>query len=326
MVIFLRKFIFLRFYVHEVNTVSKCEIIWFKGKVIPSKDAMVNVMSPTSQFGLNVFEGIRGYWNEQQQQLYIFRLDDHLDRLFESCKLLSLDPVYSKDDIKSYINDLLIEADFTADIAIRLTLFVDGDGSWNSLDAPDLFISPMIKLRKDISQLTGSSACISSWQRISDVSMPPRAKAGANYIAGRYAHLEANRANYDLPIYLNSAGKVAEGAGACIFMVRDNSLITPTLQSSILESITRDTLIKLAEELGIEVFVREIDRTELLISDEVFLCGSATEITPITSINSIPVKDGKPGAVTIRLLKKYQEILTNQDNSNLPVDWLTLVT
>ena len=164
---------------------SNCEIIWFKGKIIPSKDAMVNVMSPTSQFGLNVFEGIRGYWNEQQQKLYIFRLDDHLDRLFESCKLLSLDSMYSKGEIKNFIKDLLTVANFKADIAIRLTLFVDGEGSWNSLDSPELFISPIIKMRKDINQLTGSSACISSWQRISDVSMPPRAKAGANYVAGR---------------------------------------------------------------------------------------------------------------------------------------------
>lgn len=298
-------------------------LIWFKGSVICNRDAVVNVMSPTAQFGLNVFEGLRGYWNEQQQQLYIFRLDDHLDRLFESCKLLSLDSVYSKDEIKSFIKDLLTVGDFNADIAIRLTLFVDGDGSWNSLDAPDLFISPVIKMRKDISQLTDSTACISSWQRISDVSMPPRVKAGANYLAGRYAHLEANRAGYDLPILLNSAGKVAEGAGACIFIVRNNTLITPTLQCSVLESITRDTLIRLAELVGINVVIREIDRTELLISDEVFFCGSAAEITPITSINSIPVGNGKPGAITINLLRKYQNILTNQGNLDVPVSWLT---
>lgn len=302
------------------------DIIWFKGAVIPHKKALVNVMSPTSQFGLNVFEGIRGYWNEKHHKLYIFRLDDHLDRLFESCKLLCLSCPYSRVEIKSFIGDLLKVADFNTDIAIRLTLFVDGDGSWNSLDTPELFISPIVKARKDINKLTGSTACVSTWQRLNDVSMPPRVKCGANYIAGRYAHLEANRAGYDLPIFLNSASKVAEGAGACIFIVRNNILITPTLQCSVLESITRDTLIRLADLVEIDVVTREIDRTELLIADEVFLCGSAAEITPIISINSIPIKDGKPGAVTIRLLKKYQEILTNQDNSNLPVDWITSVT
>ena len=299
------------------------DIIWFKGKVIPAKHALVNVMSPTSQFGLNVFEGIRGYWNGDQEQLNIFRLDDHLDRLFESCKLLSLRCPYSKDEIRGFIADLLVTANFRSDIAIRLTLFVDGDGSWNSLEAADLFISPILKARKDINNLSGSTACVSSWLRLNDVSMPPRVKCGANYIAGRYAHLEANRAGYDLPIFLNTAGKVAEGAGACIFVVRNNTLITPTLQCSILESITRDTLIKLAKLEGIGVVARAIDRTELHIADEVFLCGSAAEVTPITSINSIPVGNGKPGPITISLLRKYQDVLTNQDNSDVPVSWLT---
>lgn len=305
---------------------KKQNIIWFNGEVIPHDQAVVNVMSPTSQFGLNVFEGIRGYWNEDHELLYIFRLDDHLDRLFESCKLLILKCPYSRLEIKSFINDLLEVADYKADIAIRLTLFVDGDGSWSSLDTPKLFISPIVKARTDINKLSGSTACVSTWQRLNDVSLPPRVKCGANYIAGRHAHLEANRAGYDLPIFLNSAGKVAEGAGACIFIVRNNVLITPTLQCSVLESITRDTLIRLAESMEIDVVVRQIDRTELLISDEVFLCGSAAEVTPITSINSIPVGDGMPGAMTLDLLRKYHDLISNQDNMDLPVSWTTPVT
>ena len=304
---------------------NNSDIIWFKGKIIPNKDALVNVMSPTSQFGLNVFEGIRGYWNKKHQKLYIFRLDDHIDRLFESCKLMSLNCPYTKDEIKSFINDLLVVGAFEEDIAIRLTLFVEGEGSWSSLQSPEMFISPIIKMRKDVSKLKGSSACISSWQRINDISMPPRIKTGANYIAGRYAHLEANRANYDLPLFLNSAGKLAEGAGACIFIVRDNTLITPTLQSSVLDSITRDTLIRLAQDDGIDVIVRDIDRTELQISDEVFICGSAAEITPITSINSVLVGDGNPGVMTIRLLKKYHDILNNENNEKLPKNWVEAI-
>ena len=301
------------------------ELIWFKGRVVKNGDALVNVMSPTAQFGLNVFEGIRGYWDDSTEMLYIFRLDDHLNRLFESCKLIGLNPPYSKGEILSFIGDLLIACGYREDIALRLTLFVDGEGSWSSQDIPDLFIAPIARPRKDINQLSGVTACVSSWRRIDDISMPPRVKSGANYVAGRYAHLEANRAGYDLPIILNSAGKVAEGAGACIFIVRNNTLITPTLQSSVLESITRDTLIRLAGLVGIDVVVREIDRTELNVSDEVFLCGSAAEITPIVSINSIPVGDGQPGAVTISLLKQYQEALTGKANKSLPDEWTTTV-
>jgi branched-chain amino acid aminotransferase len=193
------------------------------------------------------------------------------------------------------------------------------------LDAPDLFISPIVKLRKDITNLGGSSACVSSWQRISDGSMPPRVKAGANYVSGRYAHLEANKSGYDLPIFLNSKGTVAEGAGACIFIVKKNELITPTLQCSILESITRDTLVQLSRVMGLKVNEREVNRSELLIADEIFLCGSAAEITPITSLNNVLIGDGCPGPVTISLHEKYLQIVSN-DSAQIPgTDWLSVV-
>lgn len=300
-------------------------LIWFKGEVMPHSQALVNVMSPTSQFGLNVFEGLRGYWNNDKKKLYIFRFDDHISRLFESCKLLSLTSPYFKDEIWGFVNDLLTRQKFETDIAVRLTLFVDGSGSWHTLDTPDLFISPIVKLRKNPNNLSGFSACVSSWKRIDDSSMPPRVKAGANYVSGRYAHLEANKSGYDLPIFLNSKGTVAEGAGACIFIVRKNELITPTLQCSILESITRDTLIQLSRAMGLEVNEREINRSELLIADEIFLCGSAAEIAPITSVNNVLVGDGRPGPTTISLHEKYLQIVCNYHAQIPDTDWLRVV-
>ena len=298
-------------------------LIWFKGRIIPHSQALVNVMSPTSQFGLNVFEGLRGYWSSDQQKLFIFRFDDHIARLFESCVLLSLTCPYSKEEIWNFVCDLLSRQRYSTDIAIRLTLFVDGSGSWSSLDVPDLFISPIVKLRRDIVAAGGASACVSTWQRIDDGSMPPRVKTGANYVSGRYAHLEANKSGFDLPIFLNSKGTVAEGAGACIFIVKKNELITPTLQCSILESITRDTLIQLAGIMGLTVTEREINRSELLIADEIFLCGSAAEITPITSVNNVLIGDGCPGPVTISLHKKYLQIVSN-DCAQIPgTNWLS---
>lgn len=309
-----------------MRSYSSEDIIWFKGKIIPARDAFINVLSPTAQFGLNVFEGIRGYWSADDEALYIFRLSDHLDRLFESCKIIGFECRYTKHDIEGFVRDVVSAGKFRNDVSLRLTLFSDGIGSWSSLDAPELFISPIEKPRRDVDALTGMSACISSWRRIDDNSMPPRVKTGANYVAGRYAHLESNRAGYDLPIFLNAAGKVAEGAGACIFMVKDQSLITPTLQSSVLESITRATLIHLAGFLGLTAVVRQIDRTELLLADEVFLCGTAAEITPIIAINGVSIGDGTPGEITSRLLIAYYDVLTNRNRDNIPESWLTKIS
>ena len=188
------------------------------------EDALVNVMSPTAQFGLNVFEGIRGYWSAEDQALYIFRLSDHLDRLFDSCKILGFECRYRKCDIEGCVRDVVNAGKFRGDVALRLTLFSDGVGSWSSLDPPELFISPIEKPRRDADALTGLSACISSWRRIDDNSMPPRVKTGANYVAGRYAHLESNRAGYDLPIFLNANGKVAK-APAPVFSWSEASLL-----------------------------------------------------------------------------------------------------
>ena len=167
---------------------------------------------------------------------------------------------------------------------MRVTLFVDGIGSWSSHGPVDMFIAPILKPRNVLTNTSGLKACTSTWRRIDDLSLPPRVKAGANYINGRYAQLEAASNGADLPILLNSNGKVSEGAGACLMIVRNQSIVTPPVNSSILESITRDSLFALAEDLDLTVDIREIDRTELYIADEVFLCGSAAEISPLSRL------------------------------------------
>ena len=296
--------------------------IWFKGSIIDEDDATINILSPTSQFGLNVFEGVRGYYNNDTESLFIFRFDDHIKRLFNSCKVISIKCPYSKNDIWNSLKSLIKEANLNGDIAVRITLFVDGNGSWSSLDQADMFISPILKPRKDILTIYGSSACISSWTRISDNSLPPRVKSGANYIAGRYAHLEANRAGYDLPIFLNERGSVSEGAGACIFIIKDNILITPPLYASILESITRDAIKKFCSHINLDFCEREITRTELYIADEIFLCGSAAEITPITSVDGIEISNGNVGNITKTILQTYLDIASNKSKITEFSDWL----
>lgn len=298
-------------------------LIWIRGEIIPQSQAVVNVLSPMAQFGLNVFEGIRCYWNEEKGDLYAFRLKEHLERLMLSCRLVRLPSPYSTEQIELFLATTIQANDFRTDTAVRMTLFGDGQGTWNTCQPVSLFIAPMLKARTNLDKVPALKACISSWERIHDNALPPRAKVGANYINGRYAHLQARQDGYDLPIFLGRDGKVAEGAGACLFMVRNGQLVTPPTTSSVLESITRDTIMVLAREAGVVVVERLVDRTELYLADEVFLCGSAAEISPIVSVDGYALGNSLPGPITVSLLKAYLAVASGE-NLDHP-EWRTVV-
>lgn len=288
--------------------------IWLNGAPINVNDAKVNVLSPTSQFGLNVFEGIRCYWNEGQQQLYAFRLDDHFKRLKKSQKLLQLEDKFTIEELKHAFFETILANGYKEDIAVRQTLFVDGFGSWASFGPVNMFIAPIPKAKTNPEyNKKGLNCCISSWTRISEDSLSPRIKCGANYINSRMAQLEALRNGYDTTIFLNKEGKIAEGPGSCLFMVKDGKLITPLLTDSVLESITRDTILTIAKEiLHIEVEERSIDRTELYVCDEAFLCGSAMEITPIYSVDKYSIS-GEEGEITKKIHYEYLKIVCGEN-------------
>ena len=297
--------------------------IWLKGQIVNVNEAMVNVLSPTSQFGLNVFEGIPCYWNEDQKQLYAFRLDDHYDRLLRSAKLIQLECRYTKEDFRKALVDTIKENEYDENLSVRQTLFVDGFGSWGSEGPVEMFVAPIPRGRTSAEyNKKGLNCCITSWRRISDENLSPRIKCGANYINSRVGQREALRNGYDTCIFLNEAGKVAEGPGSCFFMVKGNTLITPRLTDSVLESITRDTIIKLAiEELGMKFEERTIDRTEVYMADEAFLCGSAMEVTPIYSVDRYLIGTGEQGEMTAKIHLKYLECVQGK----LPKyqNWLT---
>lgn len=298
-------------------------LIWIRGEIMRQSQAYVNILSPMAQFGLNVFEGIRCYWNEEKGELYAFRLKEHLDRLMLSCRLVRLPSPYTPAQIESFMKASIQANDFQTDTAVRMTIFVDGQGTWNTCEPASMFIAPMAKSRTKLDKVPALKACITSWERINDNSLPPRAKVGANYINGRYAHLQARHDGYDLPIFLGNDGKVTEGAGACLFMLRNGQLVTPPTTSSVLESITRDTLMVLAHEASMTVVERPVDRTELYLADEVFLCGSAAEISPIVSVDGYVLGDGQPGPTTLSLLKAYLAV-TSGVNPDHP-EWRTVV-
>lgn len=294
-------------------------LIWFKGDILNVNDAKINVLAPTSQFGLNVFEGIPCYWNNEEKQLYAFRLHDHYLRLQKSARLLQIDNPYSEEDMKKALIDIVKANEYEEDLSVRQTLFVDGFGSWGSAEPVDMFVAPIPKSKTSSEyNKKGLSCCITSWRRINDNSLSPRIKCGANYINSRMGQREALRNGYDTCIFLNEAGKISEGPGSCFFMVKDGVLITPPLTDSVLESITRDSIIKLAKKMGIEVLERSIDRTELYTCDEAFLCGSAMEITSVLSVDKYVVGDGEAGTITTDLHKAYLEAVMGGSK-----EWIT---
>lgn len=296
--------------------------IWYKGEVINVNDAKINILAPTAQFGLNVFEGIPCYWNDEKKQLYAFRLNDHYDRLLRSARLIQINCPYSKAELENALKAAVQANEYDENLSVRQTLFVDGFGSWGSEEPVDMFVAPIPRGRTSAEyNKKGLHTCVTSWRRISDTTLSPRIKCGANYINSRVGQREALRNGYDTCLFLNDAGKVSEGPGSCFFMVSRGKLVTPRLTDSVLESITRDTVVQLAQANGIPVEERTVDRTELYTCDEAFLCGSAMEITPVLSVDRYTVGNGETGEITRRLHKAYLDAATGRDEAL--ADWLT---
>jgi branched-chain amino acid aminotransferase len=286
--------------------------IWMNGKVVSQAEAVLPVNSAAVFYATNVFEGLRAYWNEDDGELYCFRLAEHFARLRESMKMMRFTIPYSDDDLFAAVREVLTGNDIHEDVHMHMVAYVLGTG----LDATGptgLYINP--RRRPRVEEGAGVRACVSSWARTSDNAIPIRLKSGSNYQNGRLARLQANADGYDEPIFLNKEGHVAEGTGATFFMVRKGRLVTPPVTADILESITRTTIIEnlYPDLFGMEVVEREIDRTELYVADEAFLCGSGYEITPLTSIDQFPLGDGNVGPITRRLSSAYMNIVRGVD-------------
>lgn len=293
-----------------MNTDVANRFIWYKKQILNVSDAKINILAPTAQFGLNVFEGIPCYWNEEEKQLYAFRLEDHYDRLLRSTKLIEIKCPYSKNELEQALVDVVKANEYDENLSVRQTLFVDGFGSWGSDEPVDMFVAPIPRGRTSAEyNKKGLHCCVTSWRRISDTTLSPRIKCGANYINSRVGQREALRNGYDTCLFLNEFGKIAEGPGSCFFMVKDNCIITPQLTDSVLESITRDTVIRIAQELGYKVVERTIDRTEVYTCDEAFLCGSAMEITPVLSVDRYSIGNEEAGEITKRLHLFYLDVV-----------------
>lgn len=290
---------------------KEADYIWLDGRIVPWEEAKISVASECALRGANVFEGVRAYWNADEEELYVFKWEEHARRLFRSAAIMRLASPFSGPELLQASIDLIRANGFRVNVHFRPVLYF-GEGedlAWEPgrMTTGAFIIALPRPHRPGVSQ--GIRAGVSTWRRISDTSMPPRVKAGANYHNSRFASVEAGLAGYDAPILLNDRGKVAESSGACLFIVRDGVAITPATTEDILESITRATLVGLfRDELGVAVQEREVDRTELYVADEAFVCGSGWEITPVVSIDHYQLGDGRPGPLTRRIQQLYFSI------------------
>ena len=281
------------------------EWIWQNGNIKPWAEATTHVMSHALHYGSSVFEGIRSYATPDGAA--IFRLTDHLKRLFHSAKIYDMVLPYSADELAAACREVIKKNGLGA-CYIRPVAFRGLGGFGISAETPiDMAVAawPMGPYLGADALKNGIDAGVSSWQRFAPNTIPSGAKAGGNYLSGQLIAREARRLGYGEGIALSSSGLLSEGAGENLFLVFDGALHTTPASASILAGITRDTLKTLAREDGIEVVERDLPREYLYLADEVFMCGTAAEITPIRSVDGKPVGTGKAGSVTLRLQELF---------------------
>ena len=291
------------------------------GQLVPLSEAKIGVMTNSLHYGTAVFEGIRGNWNSEQRQLYLFRLREHYHRMFKGCQILKIDLPYSIDALCQLTVELVEKCGFQEDSYIRPFAYKSTEAVGVRLHdlESDLLVfafpwGPYLDMDK-------ARCCISSWRCPREV---PRAKLSGLYINNALAKTEATENGFDEAIMLTSDGYVAEGSGENIFLFVDGELITPASYNDILIGITRDTVIKLAKnELGIETIERSINRNELYTADECFLTGTAANITPVAEVDRRKIGNGEVGEVTRKLQEIYSEVI--RGNRAEYLDWCTPV-
>jgi branched-chain amino acid aminotransferase len=303
--------------------IKKVDSIWMNGKLVAWDDAKIHILSHVIHYGSSWFEGIRCY--ETKRGPAIFRLDAHLRRLYDSAKMYRAPIPYTVAQFEAAIKET-IRANKMKACYIRPVVYRGyGDVGVNPLSCP---VDVMVAVWEWGSYLGGGAlengidVCVSSWHRAAPNTFPSMAKASGNYLNSQLIKMEAVLAGYAEGIALDSYGNVSEGSGENIFLVRDKKLYTPPIIAAILPGITRVSVMQIAQDLGYEVVEGAIPREMLCIADEVFFTGTAAEITPVRSVDKIPVGEGKPGPVTLQLQRTFFDIV---QNANDKYSWLNFV-
>ena len=301
-------------------TLPLSKYVWFDGKYMQTEKATIPITTHAIHYGTSIFEGIRGYWNKKE--LNIFRLDDHVKRFRKSGQFYNISLKFTDKQITDAIIGICKKNNLKKSCYIRPFYFVGNYGiNLHVTEKAPTHMAIFTFPFGDLFDKNGISAGIVSWRKFSDNSTPTQAKMGGNYLNSIIATQEAKQNGFDEAILLDQKGNVSEAPGENIFLVRDGKLITPSQSSSALEGITQDSIIKLGKDLDLEISQRTISQSELLLAEEIFLTGTAAEITPVTRINKKIVGNGKVGNITKKMMSEFTDIVMKQNEDY--EHWLT---
>ncbi len=288
---------------------------YFKKQIVPLSEAKIGIMTHAFNYGTGVFEGIRGNYNKEQDQIYVFRLQEHYNRLRKSAKIMQMEFPYTNEELYSITTKLVEMGEFHEDVYLRPLAYKSSEVLGVRLhDLEDdllIFVTPFgayLDLEK------GARCQTSSWRRVADTGIPARAKITGLYANSALAKTEAQLNGFDEAIMLDERGHISEGSGENIFVILDGKIYTPPPSSDILVGITRDTVMQLArDELGIDVIERDIDRSEVYTADECFMTGTAAHVTPVVELDRRAIGDGSIGPISKELVHLYFDIITGKN-------------
>jgi len=297
---------------------------YFHKQFVPLSEAKIGIMTHCLHYGTAVFEGIRGNWNSQQQQIYLFRPKQHYQRMHNGCRVMKIDLPYSVDKLIQITIEMLAKSGFKEDVYVRPVAYKSAEALGVRLhDVADDFFVFAIPWGRYL-DVDKARVGVSSWRRPDDNVIPPQAKVAGVYVNNALAKSDAIEHGFDEAIMLDQAGHISEGTGENIFLVINGKLVTPAIYNNTLMGITRDTAIKLAQnELGIETIERNITRYELYTADECFLTGTAAHITPVAEIDHRKIGNGEIGQITKKLQKIYSDVI--RGNNSKYLDWCTAI-
>ena len=300
-------------------------LAFFEGEIVPLEEAKISVVTHAFNYGTGVFEGIRGNWNEDKDELYLFRVKEHYERLYRSCKMINIDLRYNLDQLEEMTLDLVKSCGYKEDIYVRPLAYKSGDlVGLRVHDIPDDFLIYVVPFGNYLESDKGITCSFSSFLRVEDSMIPPSAKVTGMYVNNSLAKSEAVWRGFDEAIMLTRDGFISEGSGENIFLVKDGVVYTPQITDHILEGMTRNTLIELCKnELGIEVVERRIPKSDVVVADEFFMTGTAAHVTPVLSVDGRDIGDGSIGPITSKLQKLYFDIVKGKNSKYS--DWLSPV-
>ena len=303
---------------------QETEFVWKDGEFIRWQDAQVHLLSLAVQFGVSLFEGVRCYESEGRRA--IFRLGAHIRRLYNSCIVYRMTPEFSREEYAQACVDVVARNDLGSCYIRPMVIRGYGAAALDPSASPiESYVAcwPLDTYLGEGALEKGVGVKVSSWQRAEPNTFPMRAKAAGHYNAAMLMKMEAHTDGYADAIALGPNGLVSEGSGQNLFLVVDGQLITPILDGTSLQGITRDTVLRLADEMGIPASEQLVARETLYTCDELFFSGTATEVTPITSVDRIPIGSGKAGEVTLRIQRRFMDIVKQRADD--PYGWLTHV-